>query len=164
MVPGGRDGIGAWYGPPPMVSWSTAEGIPPGWSGPTHVTPSSSVYEILTVFGLSSVGSAAKTRLWAPRISVKPRSVKPMGSESITVDDGAERLTHVEDRPFGGQLSLNVTNNVCRSDWKFATPVAQLLPTEGSPPLRPMYSTECGCCPADVTVTGTRTPGGEKFS
>src|SRR5882762_2216757 len=98
-VPGGRAGIGAWYGPPPMVSWSTAEWIPPGWSGPTHVTPSSSVYEILTVFGLSSVSSAAHTRLWKPRGSVKPRSVKPMGSESITVDDGAERLTQLADSP-----------------------------------------------------------------
>src|SRR5437016_7499493 len=147
-----------------MVSWSTADAIPPGWSGPIHVTPSSSVCEILTVLGLSSVSSAAKTRLWKPRASVKPRSVKPMGSESTTTEDGAARLTQLEDWPLAGHVSLKVTNRVCRSDWKFATPVAQLLPTEGSPPLRPMYSTEFGCCPAEVVLTGTRTPGTTKFS
>src|SRR5439155_22754841 len=163
MVPGGLAGIGAWYGPTPIVSWSTADAIPPLWSG-THVMPSSSVCEILTVLGLSNVSSPANTRLWKPRGSVKPRSVKPIGSESMATDVGAARFTQDEDWPFDGQLSSNVMNKVCRPDWKLATPVAQLLPTEGSPALRPMYSTDFTCWPASVVITGTRAPGAMKFS
>ena len=87
-----------------------------------------------------------------------------MGSLSIPTDVGAARFTQVAEIPFAGQLSLNVTNKASRPDLNMATPVAQLLPMEGSPALRPMYSTECTCCPASVVVTGVSTPGAAKFS
>src|SRR6266550_4487451 len=99
-----------------------------------QVSPSSSVYEVLHV-GDSSVSSPANVR---PVCG----SVKPIGSESTARDVIAGRLIHVEACPLDGQASLKVTNSVCRSDWKAVTPVFQLFPIEGSPELRPMYSTE----------------------
>src|SRR6266404_1120472 len=87
-----------------------------------------------------------------------------MGSESIATEVGAARLTQVEERPLSGQVSSNAMNKVCRPDWKFAMPVIQLLPTEGSPALRPRYSTELTCWPASVVLTGVKTPGAMKFS
>src|SRR2546426_8609902 len=88
-----------------------------------------------------------------------------MGSESITADVGAGRLTQVAVGPPVGQLLANVINNVSRSDWKFVTPLAearefQFTPMEGSPAPRPMYSTVGPV----LTVTGVRTPGASKFS
>src|SRR5437016_10151252 len=87
-----------------------------------------------------------------------------MGWLSSPTDVGAARLTQVADAPFAGQLSLKVTNKLSRPDLKNATPVAQLLPMEGSPVLRPIHSTELTCWPASVVVTGTSTPGAAKFS
>src|SRR2546428_12212322 len=90
-----------------------------------------------------------------------------MGSESITTDVGAGRLTQVAVGPPVGQLLANVINNVSRSDWKFVTPVTsfgagefQFTPIDGSPAPRPMYSTVGPV----LTVTGVRTPGASKFS
>src|SRR6266849_826489 len=126
--------------------------MPLPWLG-IHVRPSSSEYEVLQVSGDSSVSSAANVR---PVCG----SVNPIGSESTACEVGAARLTQVA----VCVESLKVTNNVCRSDWKLVTPVFQLLPIDGSPAPRPMYSTECTCPPADVVVTGVITPGASKFS
>src|ERR1041385_553375 len=118
--------------------------------------PSSSVYEVLQL-GESKVSSPANVRPVC-------RSVKPMGSEFTACEVGACRLTHVEDWPLVGQLSSKLTNKVCKSVWKAVTPVFQLLPMDGSPALRPWYSTEFGCWPAEVTSVVSRTPGAVKFS
>src|SRR5256885_14430323 len=90
-----------------------------------------------------------------------------MGSESITTEVGAARLTQVAVGPPVWQLLANVINNVSRSDWKFVTPLAsfggadfQFTPIDGSPAPRPMYSTVGPV----LTVTGVRTPGASKFS
>src|SRR5205807_4300613 len=139
-------------GPPPIVSWSTPDPMPLPCDG-IHVWPSSSEYDVLQVSGDSSVSSPANVR---PVCG----SVKPIGSESTAWDVGAARLTQVE----LCAASLKVTNNVCRSDWKLVTPDFQLLPIEGSPAPRPIYSTECTCPPAEVVVTGVSTPGASKFS
>src|SRR2546428_6967818 len=101
-----------------MVSWSTADPMPLPWLG-IQVTPSSSVYEVLHVSGESRVSSPANVR---PVCG----SVNPIGSESTACDVGAPRLTQVALCPS------NVTNNVCRSDWKIVTPDFQLLPIDGS--------------------------------
>src|SRR5207248_10879438 len=110
--------------PPPILSCSPAEPIPPVWSG-THVRPSSSVYEILTVSGDRRVNSLTNTRpVW--------RSVNPIGSESINCDVGARRFTQ-----FASPFDPNVTNSASRSDLKLITPVFQFAPIEGSTALRP---------------------------
>src|SRR5258708_9752832 len=113
--------------------------------------PSLSVYEILHVGEVALSSAANVRRVW--------RSVKPIGSESITCDVGAARLTHVATWPFAGQESLKVRNSVSRSDWKFVTPVFQLFPMDGSPAPRPMYSTVGPV----VKLTGVSTPGASKF-
>src|SRR2546422_4232427 len=97
-----------------------------------HVWPSSSEYDVLQVSGDSKVSSPANVR---PVCG----SVKPIGSESTACDVGAARLSQDAACP------VNVTNSVCRSDWKLVTPVFQLLPIDGSPAPRPMYSTEWTC-------------------
>ena len=44
------------------------------------------------------------------------QALKTVKGESIACDVGAARLTHVATWPFAGQESLNVINNVSRSD------------------------------------------------
>src|SRR5438552_1321126 len=80
----------------------------------------------------------------------------------MSTDVGARRLAQVVFGLMQGHVSSNLTNKVSKSDWKFATPVFQSLPTEGSPAPRPMYSTVSP--PELVDVTWVRTPGASKFS
>jgi hypothetical protein len=103
-----------------------------------------SVNEILQL-GDVRVSSPAKTR---PVIG----SVKPIGSESTNCDVGAGLLYQVAFGPGVEQRSVNLMKSVCRSDWKFVTPVAelgdcQLTPVEGSPASWPRYSTVCAVGP-----------------
>src|SRR5256885_12471327 len=123
--------------------------MPPVWSG-THVWPSSSEYEILTVSGDRSVNSLTNTRaVW--------RSVNPIGSESINWEVGARRFTQ-----FACPLEPKVTNSASRSDLKLTTPVFQFAPIDGSTALRPKYSTVKR--PELVCVIVVKTPGALKFS
>src|SRR6266487_5443587 len=91
-----------------------------------------------------------------------------MGSESTNCDVGAGLLYQVALWPFAGQLSSNLMKSVCRSDWKFVTPLAefgefQLTPTEGSPASCAVYSTVCTVGPWLLSVTSTSVPGASKF-
>jgi len=74
---------------------------------------------VINVFVLPDLGPTFITpcKVSSP-VKVRPRaeSVNPMGSESTATCVGAARLTQVEERPFAGQLSLNVTNNVSRPE------------------------------------------------
>src|SRR5260370_32861147 len=102
--------------------------------------PSSSVNEVLQVSGERSVSSPAKTRPVC-------RSVKPIGSESISTEVGARRLTHVAFGIVGEHDSFQEIKSVSRSDWKLVIPPTELdvefqfTPIEGSPAPRPIYST-----------------------
>src|ERR1700738_4551886 len=80
----------------------------------------------------------------------------------MKLDVGARRITQVALGLLRLQLSLKVTNSVCRSDWKLITPVTQFAPIEGSPAPRPRNST---VTPPELSaLAGTSTPGGSKVS
>src|SRR5712691_6630952 len=124
MGPFGSRVNGGPKGPPPTVSWSTPEGMPPPWLG-IQVVPSSSVNAARLSW---PVNCETKVRL------VK-RSVKRIASRLTT--EVVIKLTSSHLAVAGEVQSLKLTRSVVRPAWYITFLVFQSTPQEGSPPLTP---------------------------
>ena len=105
-----------------MVSWSIPE--PSGPAAGAQVCPSLSVKEILQE-GEVALSSAAKAR-------PVTKSVKPIGSESITTCVGPGRFAQVARAPAPLLGPLKLTKSVSRSDRMSVTPFTDLRSSSNS--------------------------------
>src|SRR5438445_13327405 len=122
--------------PPPTVSWSTPEGMPPPWLGVQSpgclpVTP--------PPFAPPSLSLNADRLSWPVNCETKvrlvKRSVKRIASR-LTVEV-VIKLTSFQLAVAAEVQSLKLTCSVVRPAWYMTFLVFQSTPQEGSPPLTP---------------------------